>query len=95
MKKNPTTDNVENVLSEINTLLSALDTQVHKSELPERVVQALETTKARLVEISADVKNKAQQLAQSTDSYVRGRPWQAVGTAAAAGLLIGVLSARR
>ena len=38
---------------------------------------------------------KAKEAGQATDAYVRENPWQAVGIAAGAGLLIGMLISRR
>jgi len=37
----------------------------------------------------------ARVAAESTDDYVRGNPWAAIGIAAAAGLLIGSLLTRK
>lgn len=37
----------------------------------------------------------AKQYANAADEYVRANPWTALGVAGAAGLLIGVLLARR
>lgn len=38
---------------------------------------------------------RGRKAAVATDKYVHANPWPAIGTAAAAGLLIGVLLARR
>jgi ElaB/YqjD/DUF883 family membrane-anchored ribosome-binding protein len=43
----------------------------------------------------ADGTDRVQRHAKDVDSYVRDRPWQAVGIAAAAGLVVGFLAARR
>jgi ElaB/YqjD/DUF883 family membrane-anchored ribosome-binding protein len=43
----------------------------------------------------ASVTGKYQQISDTTDSYVRQKPWQAVGIAAAAGVVVGALLARR
>jgi ElaB/YqjD/DUF883 family membrane-anchored ribosome-binding protein len=41
------------------------------------------------------VTDGAKQTAGITDGYVRANPWTALGGAAAAGLLVGILLARR
>ena len=38
---------------------------------------------------------KTKQAARVTDDYVRDNPWQAVGIAAMAGLVLGILISRR
>ncbi|MDB5814707.1 MAG: transrane protein [Rhodocyclales bacterium] len=38
---------------------------------------------------------KYRQLSESTDGYVREKPWQAVGIAAVTGVVVGALLARR
>ncbi len=43
----------------------------------------------------AAVADKYQQITESADGFVRERPWQAVGVAAVAGVVIGALLARR
>lgn len=47
--------------------------------------------KATLSDISKPVVEKARQ----ADDYVHGSPWTAIGVAAAAGMLIGFLAAKR
>ena len=47
--------------------------------------------KARLADVSQPVVRKARRV----DDYVHGSPWTAVGVAAAAGVLIGFLAAKR
>jgi ElaB/YqjD/DUF883 family membrane-anchored ribosome-binding protein len=39
--------------------------------------------------------DKYKEAAESTDRYVRDNPWQAIGVAAAVGILVGFLSTRR
>ena len=49
------------------------------------------SAKAKLAEVSQPVVKKARQV----DDYVHGSPWTAIGVAAAAGILIGFLAAKR
>lgn len=56
-----------------------------------RFAEKVTSARARLVDVSKPVVERAQQV----DHYVHGSPWTAVGVAAAAGILIGFLAARR
>jgi ElaB/YqjD/DUF883 family membrane-anchored ribosome-binding protein len=56
---------------------------------------ALDDAIARLDDARRAVKMTARDAADATDGYVRRNPWQALGAAAAAGLVIGLLVRRR
>jgi ElaB/YqjD/DUF883 family membrane-anchored ribosome-binding protein len=43
---------------------------------------------------SDELRNRVRRVAESTDDYVRERPWAMIGTAAGVGLLIGLLLRR-
>lgn len=60
-----------------------------------RAEESVRAARERMEELQEDVVERAQELADSADSYVRKNPWQAVGIAAAAGLVIGLLVSRR
>lgn len=60
---------------------------VARAKFAEKVTSA----KAKLVDVSEPVVEKARQV----DHYVHGSPWTAIGVAAAAGILIGFLAAKR
>ena len=49
------------------------------------------SAKAKLADVSQPVVEKAGQ----ADDYVHGSPWTAIGVAAVAGILIGLLAAKR
>ena len=55
----------------------------------------LETAKASLNQAQTVVSDAARQYADVTDEYVRSNPWKALGVAAATGVLVGILLARR
>ena len=55
----------------------------------------LVNAKARLAEASQAAVEKTKESAAVANRYVHDNPWSAVGVAAAAGLLIGFLAARR
>jgi ElaB/YqjD/DUF883 family membrane-anchored ribosome-binding protein len=51
--------------------------------------------KAKLTEMQALLTDKTKEYARQTDHYVQENPWRAVGIAAGAGLIIGLLIRRR
>ena len=60
----------------------------------ERIQQNLVVAKERLIEAEQAVVARAKQAARVTDDYVHENPWKAVGVAAGAGLIIGMLISR-
>ena len=56
--------------------------------------ESLKAAKARLDEQEAAVMAKTRAAAKATEDYVRANPWQAVGIAALAGLVLGILARR-
>jgi len=61
----------------------------------ERIQASLATAKVKLSEAERALLEKTKQAAKATDDYVRDNPWQAVGIAAVAGLVLGILISRR
>jgi ElaB/YqjD/DUF883 family membrane-anchored ribosome-binding protein len=57
--------------------------------------ESLKAAKARLAEQESAVMAKTKAAAKATEDYVRANPWKAVGIAAAVGLILGLLAARR
>jgi ElaB/YqjD/DUF883 family membrane-anchored ribosome-binding protein len=51
--------------------------------------------RAKLADTSRSAIEKTRETAAATDAYVHRSPWTAVGVAATAGILIGILAARR
>jgi len=60
-----------------------------------RAEETLRAAKSKLAEAQDDVVGHAREAAKVTDDYVREHPWGAVGIAAAAGLLVGLLISPR
>jgi len=60
-----------------------------------RVAESLRAVKGKIGEIDSEVLDRLNEAAKATDEYVHEHPWGAVGIAAAAGLLVGVLISRR
>jgi len=65
------------------------------SAVREKVQDSLDRAKAGLENIEEVVIDTGKQAARATDEYVHDHPWRAVGIAAAAGLVIGLLISRR
>lgn len=61
----------------------------------ERIQASLATAKVKLGEAERALLEKTKEAARVTDDYVRDNPWQAVGIAAVAGLVLGILISRR
>jgi len=91
------TSEVSNLVADVQDLLSRLahvaDPEV--ARVRARVEQALATAKRALADGTDRVQRQAKNAVSVGDLYVRDNPWQAVGIAAAAGFVVGVLVARR
>jgi ElaB/YqjD/DUF883 family membrane-anchored ribosome-binding protein len=61
----------------------------------ERVQHAFEQGKEQWMQIQDQAVQYSKEVADSTDKFVREKPWQAVGIAAAIGLVAGLLIRRR
>jgi ElaB/YqjD/DUF883 family membrane-anchored ribosome-binding protein len=61
----------------------------------ERIQASLATAKVKLSEAERALLDKTKEAARATDDYVRENPWQAVGIAAVAGMVLGILISRR
>jgi ElaB/YqjD/DUF883 family membrane-anchored ribosome-binding protein len=60
-------------------------------EVRARAQESLSAAQERLGEMREDAVQQARELVSSGEEYVRRNPWQAVGIAAGAGLLVGLL----
>jgi len=60
-----------------------------------KVLAAVVDLKPRLARAEAAFENAARGAANSGNAYVHDKPWTAIGVAAGAGLLIGLLIGRR
>jgi ElaB/YqjD/DUF883 family membrane-anchored ribosome-binding protein len=60
-----------------------------------RGMSMLEVAMAKAQDVQAVAIETGKEIAETADDYVRENPWQAVAIAAGAGLLVGVLIARR
>ena len=86
---------VQNVVSEAQDLLKTVkDEGASKiDEMKSKVATQYDAAREKFGEIQATVQEGAKQAMTTTDEYVRSNPWRAVGIAAAAGAVIGLLCA--
>lgn len=85
------------VVADAEELLKATASQAGEkvSVARERVEASLRSARTRLEEAEEVVRASARNAARATDAYVHDHPWKAVGAAAAAGFLLGLLVNRR
>lgn len=85
------------VIADAEELLRATASQAGEkvSAARERIQASLAAAKVKLTEAERALLEKSKLAAKATDEYVRENPWQAVGVAAAAGLVLGILISRR
>jgi ElaB/YqjD/DUF883 family membrane-anchored ribosome-binding protein len=96
-QSNPVGRDVQNVVSEAQELLKTVkDEGASKlEEVRSQMQSQLNVAREKFGEIQSTVSEGAKVAMTTTDTYVRSNPWRAVGIAAAAGALIGLLAARR
>ena len=85
------------VISDAEELLKATTgaTGERISAARARAEETLRNARQKLTNLDDVVMNQAKDAAKQADSYVRENPWGAVGIAAVAGLVIGVMIARK
>ena len=85
------------VLAEAEEMLkrAAGETGDKARDLRSQVESKLLTAKLRLQELEGQAVEHAKAAARATDDYVHANPWQAIGVAAAVGLLLGLVISRR
>ena len=88
---------IKSVISEAEEILGATADQAGEkiANLRVRMQARLHDAKLRLIEAEEVLIAKTKAAARATDDYVHESPWTAVGIAAGAGLLIGLLIGRR
>lgn len=85
------------VVSDAEELLAATASQTGEklAELRERMQSNLRLARLKLADAEAALRESTRQVAKATDHYVHENPWKAIGIAAGAGLLVGMLIGRR
>ena len=88
---------IKNLIADVEDLVARIadlkDADV--ARVRHKVLRAVDAAKASLAEGADTLRRQAQLAATTADDYVHDSPWQAVGIAALAGALVGILAARR
>ena len=97
MSREKLVDDFATVLAEAEEMLkrAATETGDKARDLRSQVETKLLRAKLRLQEIEGEAVDRAKAAARVTDDYVHDNPWQAIGVAAAIGLVIGLMLNRR
>lgn len=90
-------DPVKHALDEAEDLLreAAAASGERAHELREQALETLRRSRVALHDVQDSMLARGRQAARITDEYVHERPWQAAAAAGVAGLLLGLLIARR
>jgi len=85
------------VMRDAEALIKATSTQTGEKiqEVRARAEESLRQARTRLNALEDEALQRARQMADATETYVRENPWQSVGIAAGVGLLVGLLLSRR
>ena len=85
------------VISDAEELLKATAANAGEkvSAARERIQDRIHSAKIKLAEAEEALLLKTREAARATDAFVHENPWYAVGIAAGAGLIIGMLIGRR
>lgn len=85
------------VLEDAEELLRATAGQAGEkvSEARARAEESIRMARAALGEMGDEALERTREAVASADDYVRDNPWTAVGIAAAIGLVVGMLLARK
>lgn len=85
------------LIADTEELLRATAGQVGEKAVVarERIQASLASTKEKLADAERALMEKTRAAARATDAYVHEHPWSAVGIAAAAGIVLGMLISRR
>ena len=96
-RKNELLSDVRDVLKEAENLYQSAvnDGSDEAKEIKNKLKDQLDKAKSQYVNLEATVTEKAKETAKQADEMVHEKPYQALGIAAAAGLLVGMLLTRR
>jgi ElaB/YqjD/DUF883 family membrane-anchored ribosome-binding protein len=89
---------VQKLIEDVEELIENLGEAIHSPEterMRARVADTIVSTRRALTSGASQMRRQAGEAWDAGDSYVRAQPWQAVGAAALAGLVIGLLVFRR
>jgi len=85
------------LFSDIQHLMQKLGNDVDPAivQLRAKIESAMSATKDAFAKEQSRLTRHARNAVQGGDQYVRAQPWQAVGIAALAGLVVGIVVGRR
>ena len=85
------------VMRDAEALIKATSAQTGEKiqEVRARAEESLRQARTRLTALEDEALQRAREMADATETYVRENPWQSVGIAAGVGLLVGLLLSRR
>ena len=85
------------VIADAEELLRATANQAGEkiAEIRVKAEENLRNAKLRLARAEEAMLERTKAAARATDDYVRANPWRAVGIAAGAGFIVGLLVGRR
>jgi ElaB/YqjD/DUF883 family membrane-anchored ribosome-binding protein len=90
-------DEVQKLIADVEGLIrrvgDAADPELRR--LRAEVQNAIEATRQALANRAEQAQQRAEEVFEASDSYVRAQPWQTLGVVAVAGLLLGFLIGRR
>jgi ElaB/YqjD/DUF883 family membrane-anchored ribosome-binding protein len=88
---------IERLCADVEELISRVGAQTDPSmaHLCARVAEAVTNARRAINTRATLVQRQAREALVAGDSYVREQPWQAIGAAAVAGMLLGMLAFRR
>lgn len=90
-------DDLKAVVSDAEELLKATAGQAGEkmTAARARAEASVRAARKRMGELQDDVLAQTKEVAEEADVYVRNNPWQAVGIAAVAGIIVGLMIGRR
>lgn len=85
------------VMRDAEALIRATSAQTGEKiqEVRARAEESLQQARTRLSAIEDQAYQRAREVADATEVYVRENPWQSLGIAAGVGVLVGLLLSRR
>ena len=95
--REPLADDMKSIIADAEELLKATASATGERILAARAraEESLKSARERLANLDDAALAQVKEVAKTADDYVHEHPWGAVGIAAVAGLLLGVLISRR
>lgn len=90
-------DDLRTVVEEAEALIEASigDASERAGKVRERAEQSVGKARERLEDLEREFRTRAKAASEDAATYVRDNPLQAVGIAAAVGIIVGLMVARR